>query len=282
VKLELVGHSTPRPLLMALRQTLEGADDAILCSAFVKRAGVHLVEPQLRQLGTRARFVATSVFGGPSTHLAMAALTTIGVRLRVANPLRGTFHPKVYVARNGETTRALIGSANLTGGLVTNVETAAFFTGPTSHPFLADVWVTANEYWQMQDARTWEPPAAEGPDEGFAPELLQAIELEVIRDPVFLTLARREVNHVVAVEPTGLWVETAASQRKKQPPQLVPAWMFQLAWDYLAANGVLTNRYLLATDGLNVKRSSAVMAILARLPGVEATDTRPVTVRYSP
>jgi hypothetical protein len=32
-------------LLDALRWTLVDAEEAILCSAFVKRAGVHLIEP---------------------------------------------------------------------------------------------------------------------------------------------------------------------------------------------------------------------------------------------
>jgi uncharacterized protein len=99
VKAQLVGHSTGRPLLDALRWTLDDAEEAILCSAFVRRAGVHLIEPQLRALGQEARLVATSVFGGASTQLAMAALATAGTRLRVANPGRGTFHPKIYVAR---------------------------------------------------------------------------------------------------------------------------------------------------------------------------------------
>jgi hypothetical protein len=54
--------------------------------------------------------------------------------------------------------------------------------------------------------------------------------------------------------------------------------MFQLAWDYLTSHGSLTNRHLLATDGLNVKRSSAVMAILARLPDVEVVGRSPVEV----
>ena len=44
--------------------------------------------------------------------------------------------------------------------------------------------------------------------------------------------------------------------------------MIQSAWEYLQAHGVLTNRFLLSTDGLNVKRSSFVCALLARLPGV--------------
>lgn len=46
--------------------------------------------------------------------------------------------------------------------------------------------------------------------------------------------------------------------------------MFELAWDHLRAHSSLTNRYLLDTNGLNVKRSSGVMAILAKLPGVTA------------
>lgn len=36
-------------------------------------------------------------------------------------------------------------------------------------------------------------------------------------------------------------------------PRLVPAWRLQVAWDDLHVHGELTNRYLLATDGLNVK-----------------------------
>ena len=38
--------------------------------------------------------------------------------------------------------------------------------------------------------------------------------------------------------------------------------MQQLAWDYLQAHGTLTNCYLMASNGLNVKRSSAVRALL--------------------
>jgi hypothetical protein len=52
--------------------------------------------------------------------------------------------------------------------------------------------------------------------------------------------------------------------------------MFQLAVDQLEAHGRLTNAYLLSSDGLNVKRSSAVCAILARLPWVEVASRRPV------
>jgi light-regulated signal transduction histidine kinase (bacteriophytochrome) len=36
--------------------------------------------------------------------------------------------------------------------------------------------------------------------------------------------------------------------------------MFTLAYDYLRTHGHLTNRYLVATDGLNVKRSRPAVA----------------------
>jgi hypothetical protein len=80
-------------------------------------------------------------------------------------------------------------------------------------------------------------------------------------------------NFVHEITPAGLYVETDASRTKGNPPQLIPAWMFTLAWDYLRTHRQLSNRYLPATDGLNVKRSSAVCAILARLPGVEYSTT---------
>jgi hypothetical protein len=57
--------------------------------------------------------------------------------------------------------------------------------------------------------------------------------------------------------------------------------MLALAWEYLLAHGTQTNRHLLAADGLNVKRSSAVCAILARLPGISVASTRPVTLEVA-
>lgn len=267
-------------MLSALRHTLAGADEAILCSAFIRRAGVHLVEPQLRHLAEDARLVATSTFGGASTNEAMGALAELRTRLRVTNPSKGTFHPKLYVARHGSEVRALVGSANLTGGLVSNVEAAVLIEGDTTDAPLAAAWSTAEAYWVHEAAAMWEPMAAETSQEVLDTDILAAIRAEARRDPVFLTLTSARPNHVVDVTPIGIWVETEASLAKGIPPQLIPAWMFQLAVDHLRANGSLTNRYLLSSEGLNVKRSSAVCAILARLPGVTVASRRPVELRY--
>ena len=58
--------------------------------------------------------------------------------------------------------------------------------------------------------------------------------------------------------------------------------MIQIAWDWLQARGSLTARHLVATDGLNVKRSSFVCALLARLPGVTVANARPIELRSMP
>ena len=272
----IVGHSTDHPMLEALRYTLTGAEEAILCSAFIRRAGVHLVEPQLTVLADRARLVATSTFGGPSTNEAFSALANLETRARVTNPSRGTFHPKLYVARSRRSACALIGSANLTGGLVSNVEAAVLLEGARDDAALRDAWRTASAYWSHEASELWSPMAAETSQEELDRELLAAIRDEVARDPVFPTIATGKPNRVRDVTPTGIWVETEASAAKGRPAQLIPAWMFQLAVDHLEAHGRLTNAYLLSSEGLNVKRSSAVCAILSRLPGVELVSRLPV------
>jgi hypothetical protein len=54
--------------------------------------------------------------------------------------------------------------------------------------------------------------------------------------------------------------------------------MFNLAWDRLRTHGRLTNVELL--DDLRVHRSSAVCAILARLPPVNSVAGRGITLEW--
>jgi hypothetical protein len=82
---------------------------------------------------------------------------------------------------------------------------------------------------------------------------------------------------VIAISDEGIYLETDPSMKKGLPAQLVPAWMIELGWAYLVANGTLSNMHLL--NGLNVKRSSAVCTILAELPGVTA-ERKPITLSY--
>lgn len=100
---------------------------------------------------------------------------------------------------------------------------------------------------------------------GWTSERLRdAIARVVETNPVVETVGRSEQNRLVAVTREGLLVETSASKG----PQLVEAWMFEVAWEHLNGQGSIQSRELQATDGLNVKRSAAVMAVLAMLPGV--------------
>jgi hypothetical protein len=282
VSVQIVGHSTKVGTLAALRWTLDGADEAIICSAFVRRAGVHLITPQLRSVRSPVRLVATSVFSGSSTLTAMVALHELGTELRVANPRNGTFHPKLYVARHGRTLRALVGSANLTGGLISNVETGVLLDGGRAEPTLGAAWDVAEAYWDHEAAQPWTVPDAPADDEMLEPALLRAIEREVARNPVFKTLTHQRRNLVTEVAPSGVWIETDASRAKGRAAQQIPGWMIQLAWDYLRQHGELTNRHLVASDGLNVKRSAAVLAVLSQLPGVEVARTPGARIRLAP
>jgi hypothetical protein len=111
------------------------------------------------------------------------------------------------------------------------------------------------------------------------PALLEAIQAAVRTDPLVRTLKGGRPNLVREVTADGVWVETERSRAAGRPAQLVEAWMIQVAWEWLGTHGTLTNRFLVADDGLNVKRSSFVCALLARLPGVEVERYAPIELR---
>jgi hypothetical protein len=258
-------------ILGGVREALTGVDEALLAVAFAQVAGVNLLEKQLRSLGTATRMVVTASFG-MTNPAALATASSIGTSLKVHAPRSGTYHPKIYIGRSGSKAIAVIGSANLTGGLVSNVEAAVMLRGTLDDPPLRSVWDFAEALWTDDRSRVWSPGDAPVAEEVFGPELYRLILAAVeATGGVFTTIARDKPNHVTEVTTTGLYVVTDASAAKATPAQFVPAWMIEIAWDYLRVHGRLTNRFLLDTDGLNVKRSSFVCALLAKLPGVAAT-----------
>lgn len=257
-------------LLAGVRSALDGADSALLCVAFVQAAGVHLLRRQIEGLASSTRLLLTTVFSQSSSALSMAQ--GLGTSVSTLNPGSGTFHPKVYLARRGLDSVAVIGSANLTGGLVSNVEAAVMLRGTIADEPILAAWQFAEALWSDPRRRPWTSAGALVEEETFDPALYALLQAVIdANHGLFATLDKGRPNRVTAATHTGLYVETDASKAKGNKPQLIPAWMFTLAWEYLRAHGRLTNRYLLAQDGLNVKRSSAVCAILARLPGVVAT-----------
>jgi hypothetical protein len=111
------------------------------------------------------------------------------------------------------------------------------------------------------------------------PELLAIVSAAAREDPVFRTLGPDpRPNLVTEVTPSELLVETDRSRARTGGAASIPAWMLNLAWDELRSRGTLSNRTLL--QDLRVHRSSAVCAILARLPGVEVVPGRRIVLRW--
>ncbi len=66
---------------------LEDAEEALLCVAFVQKAGVHLLRSPLEKLGERVRLLHTTKFTECSTALGMAH--GFGANVGILNPARG-------------------------------------------------------------------------------------------------------------------------------------------------------------------------------------------------
>ena len=256
-------------LLRAVRATLDQADEVLLCVAFASEQGVHLLRSQLGRLGPRARLIATTTFGS-TTPGALAMAHGLGVRVQTLNPGSGTYHPKAFLSRRRDgSAAAFLGSCNLTRGLIANVEVGTALRGTLDDAPLVDAWTWGEKIWADRRAEVWTPPAV-GEVVGspaFEPGLLALLQAEVTRNPLFLTLTRGNPNRVTEVTPHGIYVETEASRAKGNPAQEVPSWMFELAWETLRSRGLLTQQEVL--HDLNIKRSAAVCAILARLAGVQ-------------
>jgi HKD family nuclease len=270
-------------LLEGVRSTLVQGGDSLLCVAFAHARGVHLLEKELKVCG-RTRLLATTTFERPG-NTALSVATSFGAEVRILNPGSGsTYHPKVYLGRhgrNGARVRAFVGSANLTGGLATNVEVGVILDGKLSEPELRKLWDWGESMWEDTRVEPFAPAAAdaEGDDE-LEPVLLQRLEDAVARSPVFETLGTRARNEVLGLSRSEVLVSTGRSDARGFGAHPIPAWMFNLAWEWLHKRGELTNKMLLKT--LRVHRSSAVCAILARLDGVTGFSKPQVGVRLVP
>ena len=273
--------TTDRSLLPAVRTALRGADEALLCVAFVSEQGVHLLSKELRQLGPRASLLVTTAFGS-TRPAALDMARGFGTNIAVLNPGgSSTYHPKLYAGTRADgSASAVIGSSNLTGGLVSNVEVATALSGTLDDAPLRDAWAWARRLWDDDRVQPWEPDrGAKATGSTFDPVLFELLRAEVRRDPVFMTLGRvPKRNMVTELTPTEVYVETDRTAQRGTGAAPVPAWMFELAWDYLRAHGELANTYLL--NELNVKRSSAVCAILGRLPCVKVVSSQPIVLGW--
>jgi hypothetical protein len=115
-------------------------------------------------------------------------------------------------------------------------------------------------------------------NEEISSELLDALRAAFAGKQVIATLSRGHPNEIVSIEPRGILVSTGRSETSGAGPQLVSAWMLNEAWRLLQLQHQLTNAELLDRD---IRRSSAVCAILAALPQVEVVSTRPIKLRLT-
>lgn len=107
-------------------------------------------------------------------------------------------------------------------------------------------------------------------------ELLSLISSAVRVGDKVATLSAGKPNEIIDIGPEGVWVATEKSSAEGGS-RLVPAWMLNEAWRTLQADRELSNVELIK----KVKRSSAVMALLAELPEVEVVSTRPIVLRLN-
>lgn len=270
-------------LLAAVRDALNSSDDSLLCVAFAHERGVRLVAKELeeaRRRGARTRLLVTNVFDrGGTTDAALAVARGLGVDVRIHNHAGGTYHPKLYLGSRGDGARAVIGSANLTAGLACNVEVGVALAGARTDRPIGHAWEIGEALWGDARSESWEAKAADAGGEEIAPEVLAALLKLKRTSPVIQTLGPDpRPNRLVEVTPGEVLVETERSREKGAGPQPVPAWMLNLAWEYLTSRGELTNTTLL--NELRVHRSTFVCAALAKVPGVEVASVRPITLRW--
>ncbi len=266
-------------MLAAVRSVLDHGDQAMLCVAFAQTRGVHLVAKELERAAARgsARVMVTTF--GSTSPVALAAIQQTGADLRVLNPVGGTYHPKVYLGRTADSIQAVVGSVNLTSGLVANIEVATVMRGSSRDRPLADLWAWAETTWSHDRAAAWSGGVERDLDEPIEPELLAMLAAVARENPRVYTLGPSAAENVVAdVTASGLWVETGRSRERSTGAQLVPPRMLNLAWDTLRARGRLSNREML--EELRIHRSSFVCAVLARLPGVTVEPGRAIVLRY--
>lgn len=126
-------------LATSMERWLRRATDASWAVAYVRRTFVDRLSDALRefeQRGGRLRLLTGSGQGFTQAEALELLQLIEGTEIRVYDAPGVTFHPKLYVFRDG-VQAAIVGSANLSGGAFSdNVEIAAEITSETDREFI--------------------------------------------------------------------------------------------------------------------------------------------------
>ncbi len=125
------------------------------------------------------------------------------------------------------------------------------------------------------------PPYREAmaPTELFDPDLLSRIRNVVSEGDVVDMLGRARPNEINTIDVDGVEVTTEHSLTSVGGSSLVPAWMFNYVWNEMRTRGRVERDYVdRLAPGRKVKRSSAVFAILERIPEVSVVEHRPLVL----
>lgn len=114
--------------------------------------------------------------------------------------------------------------------------------------------------------------------ETFDPELLARLRTVLDEGDVVPTLGQGRPNVIGRISDAGIEVATEKSAQEGKT-RLVPAWMFNHVWTQLLTHGRVDRDFAdRFAPGRKVKRSSAVFAILERLPEVSVIQDRPLVL----
>lgn len=150
----LVSNYKSKNHLETINKIFESSEEIFIAVAFLKSSGLKLlistIKKSLEDNTLVEIFVGTDFFQTEPS--ALKQLLTLKekystCKVMIANQAQATFHPKIYMARRGESYRSLIGSANLTkGGVNSNEELSLFVTHTKSESLTKEIMTTFRRY----------------------------------------------------------------------------------------------------------------------------------------
>ncbi|MCB0960866.1 MAG: hypothetical protein KDB04_15265 [Acidimicrobiales bacterium] len=99
--------------------------------------------------------------------------------------------------------------------------------------------------------------------------------------PLVTTLSQGKPNRISSVTSEGVRLETERTGSTCSGPSPVPAWMLNDGWGQLTSSGRLVNTEFRDRPVRPVRRSSAVCALPASVPGMNVASTRPLILTYA-